>query len=134
MRHFQWTSEHAVFQPEFDAEHRELFRLGEDLQHAVETDAAAATVEKSVRLLASELEAHLAHEERVMRSAGYSGYEWHKRQHDTARRRVKALAADPDELLRYLAGWFRDHTGVADRMMAASLRNQGRGMSAGTAS
>jgi hemerythrin len=126
MRAFQWSQENAVFQPEFDAEHRELFRLSGELQRAVESGADAPDIAEALRLLGVEVEAHFAHEERLMRSAGYSGYAWHKRQHDAARDRLQALAAEPGELLRYLSGWFRDHTGVADRMMGASLRNAGR--------
>jgi hemerythrin len=126
MRHFHWTREHAVFQPEFDAEHRELFRLGQAVQQAVAAGADRPAIREAVGRLAEELESHFAHEEREMLAAGYSGYEWHKRQHDGALQRVRALAAQPNELLRYLDGWFRDHTGVADRMMAASLRNAGR--------
>jgi len=126
MRRFHWTPGHTVFQPEFDAEHRELFRLGDELQRAVQAGAEPQTIDEAIRLLAAEIESHFAHEERLMRSSRYSGYEWHKRQHDSARQRVQALAAEPEALLRYLAGWFRDHTGVADRMMSASLRNAGR--------
>lgn len=128
MRHFHWNPDDTVFQPEFDAEHRELFRLGEDLQHAVET-GTAETIEEKMRLLAAGFEAHLAHEERLMVAAGYSGYEWHKRQHDAVRERLQSLRSEPNELLPYIAGWFRDHTGVADRMMAAALRNAGRATS-----
>ncbi len=126
MRRFHWTPGNTVFQPEFDAEHRELFRLGDELQRAVQARAEPRAIDEAIRRLAAEVESHFAHEERLMRSSGYSAYEWHKRQHDSARQRIQSLAGEPGELLRYLAGWFRDHTGVADRMMTASLRNASR--------
>jgi len=126
MRRFHWTPEHTVFQPEFDAEHRELFRLGDDLQHALESGADTQQVEEKTRLLTTDFDAHMAHEERLMLAASYSGYEWHKRQHDAARTRLESLRTQPEELLAYLHGWLADHTGVADRMMAAALRNAGR--------
>jgi hemerythrin-like metal-binding protein len=134
MRLFHWTQEHAVFQPEFDAEHRELFRLGEELHRAVQAGEDPQATQDTMRLLIAELEAHFAHEERLMRSLRYSGYAWHKKQHDAARRQIQALAAvagegdtaAPLDLLRYLSSWFRDHTAVADRMMASALRNAGR--------
>jgi hemerythrin-like metal-binding protein len=126
MRLFHWTQEHAVFQPEFDAEHRELFRLGEELHRAVQAGAAPQTMQETTRLLIAEVDAHFTHEERLMRSHHYSGYAWHKRQHDDVRSRLQTLTAAPSDLLRYLSTWFRDHTAVADRMMAAAMRNASR--------
>ena len=66
-----------------------------------------------------------------MRAIHYTAFDWHKRQHDAARKRSKALAksiagGDPDapgELLEFLAEWLRGHMAVADRMMSARLRN-----------
>ncbi len=126
MQRFHWTAQHAVFEAEFDAEHRELFRLSEELRKAVEAGADAQATGEAVRLVVAGVEAHFAHEERQMRSGGYSAYPWHKRQHDGARQRLQELSADPKAMLVYLTGWIRDHIGVADRMMAASLRNAGR--------
>jgi len=130
MRQLHWTTEHAVFEGEFDAEHRELFRLGEEVRLAHEAGADAQAIGEAVRRLAAAAEAHFAHEERMMRSARYSGYAWHKHLHDGARERLQSLAAEPDELVTYLARWLREHTAVADRMMASSLRNAGRARAA----
>jgi len=126
MQRFHWTAGHTVFEAEIDAEHREMFRLYEELSSAVETGANAEVVGDAIRRLIAEVEGHCAHEERLMRAAGYSAYAWHKREHDGARRRLPALAGRPRELLQYLAAWFQNHTSVADRMMAAALRNAGR--------
>jgi hemerythrin len=126
MERFQWTAGYAVFQAECDSEHRDLFGLGEEVHCALQAGADAQTVAQATSRLAAGMEAHFAHEERLMRAARYAGYAWHKRQHDSARRRIASLSATPEELLNYLTGWFRDHTGVADRMMAAALRNAGR--------
>jgi hypothetical protein len=38
----------------------------------------------------------------------------------------KGDSAAAGELLEFLAGWLRDHMGVADRMMGAHLRNHQR--------
>src|SRR5260370_33333581 len=76
-------------------------------------------------------EEHYRHEERLMRAMHYSSFEWHKRQHNAARKKSKPLprrteggdAAAAEELLTFLSVWLRDHMGVADRMMGAYLRN-----------
>jgi hemerythrin-like metal-binding protein len=134
MQSFKWTKAHAVFLPQVDAEHRNLYRLAEDLHLAVESGAKPARVQDGMRLLIEGLDEHFSHEERLMKSAGCESYEWHKRQHDTLRRRAKRCAAAyakgdrtaPETFLGYLAGWFRDHVSMTDRMMSSQLRNRDR--------
>ena len=89
MPSFQWTHELTIFQPEFDAEHREVLRLCDELHRSVQSGADAGIVEGLVRQIASEVEAHFGHEERAMRMRRFSGYAWHKRQHDSVRNRLK---------------------------------------------
>jgi hemerythrin len=131
---FKWTRVYAAFVPEIDAEHRALFRLGDELQQAIEASADAERLNSIVQSIVTGLEDHFAHEERLMRSSHYPIYAWHKQQHDGARRRIKRLAASmsegegnaPLELAEYLAGWLKDHVGLTDRMFGAYLRNYDR--------
>lgn len=117
-----------------DAEHRNLFRLANELQNAVLSCASDARLRSTFQALTAELEDHFSHEERLMRSTGYGTYPWHKRQHDGIRAKFrrasrKLAAGDREallELLEYLAGWLRDHTGLTDRMLGAHLRNYER--------
>src|SRR4051812_13969362 len=134
MQHFKWSKAHAVFLPEVDAEHRNLFRMAEELQQALRTGAEAARVLELIRPLAIAVEEHFAHEERLMRSASCPDAVWHKGQHDTTRKRIGAAIADieagnldeADEFVEFLGKWFRDHISLSDRMMAAHVRNYGR--------
>jgi hemerythrin len=135
MGSMQWTSSNAVFITEIDDEHQEIFEAVSSLQDAL---AGAGREEISTRLrhLGTAIAGHFAHEERLMRAARYGSFRWHKRAHDAARKRVGQYAlrieqGDPaagSELTGYLATWLHDHTGLADRMMGAFLRNQQRGM------
>ena len=69
-----------------------------------------------------------------MKSASVPDFEWHKLQHDTARKRAKVFAEDieagnreaPMAFLDFLARWFKDHLGLTDRMMGAHVRNYER--------
>ena len=69
-----------------------------------------------------------------MRLARYPAYEWHKRQHATARRKLQELAEGlpaggpgaTSGALESLGGWFRDHIGVTDSMASSYLRNHQR--------
>ena len=133
MQHFKWTKAYAVYLPEVDAEHRNLFRMAEELNQAAR-GADGARFRELVRPFLAAVEEHFAHEERIMKSASVPDFEWHKLQHDTARKRAKLFAEDieagngeaPMAFLDYLARWFKDHLGLTDRMMGAHLRNSER--------
>ncbi len=128
---FKWTRVHAAFVPEIDAEHRALFRLGDELQEAIVAGAGAERLNAIVQALVASMDDHFSHEERLMRSSRYPIHAWHKRQHDGARRRVRkfaeSLAQDGEgvalELAEYLATWLKNHVGLTDRMFGAYLRN-----------
>jgi hemerythrin len=138
MRIFEWSDGHAVRVPAVDDEHRRLFRLCADLQRAMMAGAATTEVQSIVEDLVIHVALHFSHEEREMRSAGYSLYAWHKRQHHTARSKVRLLErrirrGDRDaalELLEFLSGWLNDHIRLADRMLGAYLRNHQRELTA----
>ena len=130
MRNFRWSEDNEVFLPQVDAEHRDLFRIADEMQQAIAAQAAAE-VKGRLDALAAHAEDHFSHEEWLMQSVKYPAYGWHKQQHNTARRRLGLLAplienGEPEAaelLLDFLEGWLRDHTGLTDRMMAAYVRN-----------
>lgn len=141
MRHFRWGKENEVFLAQIDAEHRDLFRVADELQHAIAGGAPAAIVKVHLQSLVSHTEEHFSHEEWLMQSTSYPSYGWHKQQHETARRRLKLFvplieggeSEATDLFFEFLSGWLEDHTTVTDRMMAAYVRNYERahGASAG---
>jgi hemerythrin-like metal-binding protein len=128
---FTWSSAHSVYLPEIDAEHRAIHGLGNDLHRALLAGYEAAQVKPVALSLLESLEQHFRHEERLMGAMHYTALAWHKRQHDAARKRAKALSKRIDagdsaaagELLALLSVWLRDHMSVSDRMMGAYLRN-----------
>ena len=125
---------HAVFIPEIDAEHKDIFRLAEELRQAVAGGAPADQAQSILRELMARAEDHFAHEERLMLATQYPALAWHKGQHDSVRRNVREFAprieggerqAAP-RLLEFLSGWLRDHMRLADCMRAAHVRNYER--------
>jgi hemerythrin-like metal-binding protein len=128
---FHWTKQYAVYVPEIDAEHRAIFTMGAELEQAAAAHAPKARLQEMFRALVADTEDHFTHEERLMREARYEAFDWHKKQHDGVRRRLKAYgkrieANDreaPAELLQYLGHWLHDHTALTDRMLGARLRN-----------
>src|SRR4051812_5986385 len=87
---FKWSKDHSVYLPEIDAEHRSLFLLGAELQKVVLAGGRAEQLKPILAGLVTAAEDHFRHEERLMRLVHYSAFEWHKRQHDTVRKRAKA--------------------------------------------
>ncbi len=104
------------------------------LQRALDEGAPVRTLRAATGELLCCLSEHFGHEERQMRAGGYAHYAWHRRQHHAARsqatrfekriRRGDRQAAA--EMLSFLDGWLNDHICIADRMLAAFLRNQQR--------
>jgi hemerythrin len=131
---FKWSSDHSVYLPEMDAEHRTLYLLGDELHKTLVAGADVEVQKPIVTNLLETAEEHFRHEERIMRAMHYTAFAWHKSQHDAVRKRAKSAltrmekgdSAAAGELLEFLAGWLRDHMGVADRMMGAHLRNHQR--------
>jgi hemerythrin-like metal-binding protein len=117
--------------PEFDAEHRDLYRHLTELLHALATGAGGDRLSEILQNLVEHLHDHLAHEERALRLARYPSLEWHIRQHDVGRRRIRSAvrrfkSGDRQvliDLALFLGRWLPDHIAVTDRMAAAYLRN-----------
>jgi hemerythrin len=136
MDSLQWSESHAVFVPEIDDEHKEIFEALSNLQQFLADEGPAAELRRLTRLLAGSIAWHFAHEERLMRAARYGSTAWHKMLHESARKRVGqfVLRIERGEkeagtaLVEYLTFWLHDHTRLADRMLGAFLRNHRRGM------
>ncbi|HEV3329976.1 MAG TPA: hemerythrin family protein [Bryobacteraceae bacterium] len=134
MRHFRWSKENEVFLAQIDAEHRELFRVADELENAIAAGAPAPRVKTLLHSLVTHVGDHFTHEEWLMQSTAYPSFGWHKEQHETARRRLKLFVPlieggeiEAIELFfEFLSGWLEDHTTVTDRMMAAHVRNYER--------
>ncbi|HEX3746810.1 MAG TPA: hemerythrin family protein [Bryobacteraceae bacterium] len=133
MPNLKWSVSHAVFVPDIDDEHQEIFAAVADLKSVL---AAHGDAVASMKHLTSYIVDHFAHEERLMRAARYQSLRWHKQQHEGARRRIAQFAAliesgDRDAgpaLVEYLTAWLTAHTRLADRMMGSFLRNRRLGL------
>jgi hemerythrin len=134
MGQFTWSAENEVFLAPVDAEHRDLFRIADELQDTVARNALPDEVYGHLQRLTAHVAEHFSHEEELMRGVHYPSYGWHRAQHDTVRRRLKLLVpmievGDKEAanlLLEFLAGWLQDHTTLTDKMMAAFVRNYER--------
>ena len=131
-----WSTSHAVFVTEIDDEHKEISEALAHVQDVLTSRSSLSELAKATQRLTSCIVGHFAHEERLMTAARYGAIRWHKQAHHAARRRVAQFVLRIEqgdsqagvELVDYLTSWLDDHTGVADRMMGAFLRNHRRCM------
>jgi hemerythrin-like metal-binding protein len=130
----QWSEDHSVFIPELDEQHKGLLEVSQELRTAVLTGESKERLEFLAGRMATRLAAHFRYEEGLMRGSRYSAIDWHERQHQAARVKLALLwdairgrgAESVFAALEELAGWFLDHVTVADRMLAAHIRNYER--------
>jgi hemerythrin len=138
MRSTKKATAHAIFVPTLDAEHAKVLAFLGELNQVIAMGGEPVRVHAVLRSLLAYVGTHFKHEEQMMRSSAYSAYEWHKQQHEAAKRRAKTYADRVDggdeaalpELMDFLISWLQDHTAVHDRMMGAYLRNFERAHSA----
>ena len=124
--------------PVLEDEHQAIFDACTNLRRALREDAPLRELRSIAKNLSAHAAGHFSHEEREMRKTGYSLYPWHRRQHHAALSKANALARGIDsgdreaarELLQFMTKWMTDHVGLADRLLAAHLRNRQRELAA----
>ena len=136
VRPFEWSEEFGISVPEIDAEHQAMFRLADSLYEALIADASTDQL-ALLRELATHMAGHLSHEESLMRASGYPLGAWHQRQHAAAsgklrllERRIRRGDHSAALLVLDLSVWLKNHIRLADRMLAAYLRNHQRAQAA----
>jgi len=134
LKKFKWSSSYSVYVPEVDAEHRQLYRMAEDLKLAILAEEKLDHSRPLLGEFARHVTAHFGHEERLMKATNYPSKEWHKGQHGTASRKLAVLkralergeSAAGLEILAELHEWLQNHIRLADRMLGAHLRAYSR--------
>lgn len=134
MRSLKWSTSEAVWIAEIDDEHKAIFEAVTGLQKLLSAAGPTSEIRNAFESLTSSIVGHFGHEERLMRASRYPSLRWHKQLHDAACRKVRQYAPAVEQgdraaglaVVEYLASWLRDHTRVADRMMASHLRNERR--------
>ena len=133
VRSLQWTKDHTAFVPEIDAEHQSMFLLLQELRQAV-LEGERQQLGSRLDSFTVEVTRHFRHEEKLMLATRYSAFAWHRQQHETARTKLACLSEctrgderpSITQAFESVVEWLRDHTGVADRMFGAHLRNYRR--------
>lgn len=88
-----WVEAYECGNPEIDAEHRELFDLGNALFAATMTPGSAQAWRPALENMLAHIISHFAHEERILLERGYDRLDEHRRVHAAILKRAREIAA-----------------------------------------
>lgn len=130
---FAWRSEYSIKHDHLDSQHKELFRLAEELHAAMMSGSAKSILRETLKRLIDYTRSHFRDEEAMMLKAGYPQYYPHKAQHDKFTAHVLELQngfeaggiAVTVETLRFLRDWLENHIMRTDKTLASFFENKG---------
>jgi len=130
MQLIEWKDEYRVGSPDVDHEHQELIRHLNEL-HASLPDYEADRVADFLGEIYSEISAHFALEEKLMRERDYHEYAAHKEDHERLLDEIADIMDDvaqgedydPEILSGRLKDWFGGHFGSFDARLHGFLRH-----------
>jgi hemerythrin len=129
----EWTDRYSVGVAKMDAQHRQLIDVLNELHKAMATARAGEVLPGLLARLAQYAGAHLAEEERLLRTHGYPTYAQHKQQHEDYLTKVKGFQKQVTTgqtsasiaLLSFLREWWTTHILNVDREYAGFLNAKG---------
>ena len=131
----EWSDRLSVGVPQFDAQHRQLVALINELFEAMTQGTGNDTLGRILGRLVAYTAAHFASEEKLMAQAGFAGLAEHRKEHESFTRRVLdvearynagASAALGVEVLQFLKTWLVHHIQGTDTKYAACFTGAGR--------
>ena len=130
---FEWTPEYSVSVTRFDAEHKKLFELINELNDAMAAGRGRAMIARVLQELNVYVRRHFAAEEEAMRRAGYEGLEAHIAEHRALAEQVgkyyDAWASNAStsavDLLFFLRDWLQKHILETDHKYGKAMNGAG---------
>lgn len=130
---YEWSDEYSVSVSRFDADHRNLFKVINELNDAMAEGRGTFAVSISLSELNEYARRHFAAEEEAMRRAGYDGLEEHVAEHRRFTAKIKEfylqynanVSSVPIELLYYLGDWLENHVLKTDRQYMDAMQRSG---------
>ena len=126
---FAWKQEYAVGHPDIDEQHKQLFRMADDLHQAMMEGRGREALIGLYSRLVTYTRHHFAAEERLMRESAYPGYVQHHLQHEKLTEQVLTLQKNMAskqttvtlETMNFLSDWLMHHIGGSDQKVAAHI-------------
>ena len=125
MKYLKWSDDYSIGIEDVDFEHQSLIEMINLIYAELEHRRDIDEVRRTVADVHTEIAAHFALEERIMREGNYEEYEDHKNDHeellDQIRTMMDAIDSNAegamDTLSEKLADWFSVHFATFDARM-----------------
>ncbi len=132
---FDWRPDMETKIDILDQQHMQLFRIGRDIEQILRVKCIGVT-EVQLLGIVCELRDYAAYhsyqEEKLMKEAGYSGFEEHKKMHQRFNDDIESISlpklkADPEAQLKVIKNkiqeWVFEHMLIEDMKMAEEINN-----------
>lgn len=129
----KWTSTYSCNIEEIDAQHKQLFEIGDRL-YVLALETASSTESQELALIFKELNNyihnHFTYEEDLMRRFRYPGIEDHISEHSAFVKYINEIEAKKNiksdmvtEMILYFMNWISSHILVSDKKYAKFITN-----------
>ncbi len=133
MSAFAWTESYSVHVQQFDAQHRKLFEIINELAEAMRVGKGEAVIKDVVGKLAVYTRTHFLQEEVAMRQTGYPALDAHQAQHNKLMADVEKYKTELNDghkpntiaVLGFLQQWLVDHIQKSDKAYSDHLNAHG---------
>ncbi len=130
---FQWKHEYSVSVKRFDADHKKLFSLLNELNDAMASGQGRFVIQSVLQQLTDYTRQHFAAEESAMRIAAFDGLPAHIIEHRELTIKVEKFSAEYNngntsitiDILYFLRDWLDNHILCTDRKYAEALKASG---------
>ncbi|HEY1502058.1 MAG TPA: bacteriohemerythrin [Acidobacteriaceae bacterium] len=133
MSTFAWNDSYSVNVHQFDAQHKKLFAIINELADAMRVGKGDDIIREVVAQLAVYTRTHFLQEEVAMRQTGYPDFASHQAQHNKLMADVEGYKKDLDEgrkpnviaILNFLQKWLVDHIQKIDKKYSDHMNTHG---------
>ena len=131
---FEWRTEYTVNVTEIDRQHKELFRVLNELGEALWDGKGKDTVGEALKFMADYTVEHFYTEEAFMKDHGFPDYQDHKKAHDDLVEEIRQFIGRYETedmssdlvmgVVNRLGDWTREHVRGMDQDLGKFLLNK----------
>lgn len=130
MSQVEWTPDLSVSDLTLDKQHQQFIKIVNDLIDARREGRDAVQLIGTLQEMLDYLRNHFSYEESVMQDSGFTGFDAHKKIHDTFSDNTKEMVSrylggqelPTEEVLVYLRDWFINHIKGVDQEYVPCLQ------------
>jgi len=130
---FDWNNSYSVSVAQFDADHKKLFRLLNELNEAMNKRQGEFALKRTLNELLAYSTTHFAAEEAAMTWTAYPDLEAHRTEHEKFRQKVTEFTREFEsgakllsvDVLFFMRDWLTDHIAKTDKKYSECLNKAG---------